>query len=189
MESKSKQRTRSSLHQALFFLLEQKSLEKIKVSDITKTVHINRSTFYEYYPDMRSLIDSAENTVLLEFKLRINSTAENICALHTAEIFSQTIELMSKIGDAFFLLIGPNGDSSFSAKFIETIKPILLQYLGISETTPELDTLITFEISGAIGVFNNWYASGKAQPLENVIKMVQRILYAGINIAAISNPL
>ncbi|MCD8021547.1 MAG: TetR/AcrR family transcriptional regulator [Lachnospiraceae bacterium] len=106
-ESRTKQRTREQIRKAFIRLLAEKGLSKISVAAITQTANINRSTFYEYYPDIRALLDDVESTLL-----------------------------------------------------------------------SDLNTAVTFAMSGLIGVFTSWYAGGKQEPLEDIIHTTQKLLYA-----------
>lgn len=44
-------KTRQQIIEAFITLLHQKSLEKIKIADITNQAQINRATFYNYFTD------------------------------------------------------------------------------------------------------------------------------------------
>ena len=50
---------------AFFKLLKEKKPDRITVSDITKTAGIARSTFYNHYQDIPSLISAVEDKTCL----------------------------------------------------------------------------------------------------------------------------
>ncbi|MDN6250020.1 MAG: TetR/AcrR family transcriptional regulator, partial [Tetragenococcus koreensis] len=56
--------TKVKIKQALIQLLNQKHLEEITVSDITRNSQINRGTFYLHYLDKYDLIEKLEKEIL-----------------------------------------------------------------------------------------------------------------------------
>ena len=60
---------------AFFKLLKEKKPDRITVSDITKTAGIARSTFYNHYQDIPSLISAANPSVPDYFFLLRSSNA------------------------------------------------------------------------------------------------------------------
>ncbi|MCD8021411.1 MAG: TetR family transcriptional regulator C-terminal domain-containing protein, partial [Clostridiales bacterium] len=93
------------------------------------------------------------------------------------QIFAMGLDMMQSHGDTLVLLFGPNGDPTFSMKFVEMAKPQILSALQINEFTPQMNTAVTFAVSGLIGVFSSWYTNGKQEPLEDIIRSSQKLLY------------
>ncbi|MCJ0592340.1 TetR/AcrR family transcriptional regulator [Enterococcus cecorum] len=58
-------KTRQQIIEAFITLLHQKSLEKIKIADITNQAQINRVTFYNYFTDKYHLLDMITKETLL----------------------------------------------------------------------------------------------------------------------------
>lgn len=64
---KNSKRTIVRMHQAMIFLLNEKSFEKISVVDIAKQAGINRTTFYLFYSSKEELLIEMYNTFLDEY--------------------------------------------------------------------------------------------------------------------------
>ena len=60
-------KTKQNIRNALFGLLEEKSRDKITVSEIVQKADINRSTFYFYYEDINDLFRQTETEVFETF--------------------------------------------------------------------------------------------------------------------------
>ena len=60
--------TRDKLKKALMILLNEKSLNDISVSELTKEAHINRGTFYLHYDDKMDLVDNLVEEIFEELK-------------------------------------------------------------------------------------------------------------------------
>lgn len=177
MESKTKKHTRQKIQNAFVELLSEKELNKVRVSDIVKKAQINRSTFYEYYTDIYSLLTDVEDSFLDEFQQQLDAAYPKLSAEYSDEIFSLGIDLLHRHGDLFFALLGSNGDPAFQMRFIENIKSCILSNTGLQGFTPRQDTLFNFEMAGVIGVYTKWYDDGRQQPLEDIVKMLQEILF------------
>ncbi|MCD7919673.1 MAG: TetR/AcrR family transcriptional regulator [Clostridiales bacterium] len=175
-ESRTKQRTRNQIQTAFVHLLVEKGLQKISVAAITKAANINRSTFYEYYPDVRSLLEDVENNLLAKLNTGIHAICGEFTEGKPEQIFETGLDIMQASGDTLVLLLGVNGDPAFAAKFIAMVKPQIISAFHLKEFTPQMDTAVTFAMSGLIGVFTSWYADGKREPLERVIQSTQELL-------------
>ena len=88
MNDKRIRKTKQNIRDALFQLLENRSLDQITVSEIVKTADINRSTFYFYYEDINDLFRQTNDEVLEMFAqdiiatdFRFNSKAEFVAYL------------------------------------------------------------------------------------------------------------
>ena len=67
-------KTKQNIRNALFELLEEKTRDKITVSEIVQKADINRSTFYFYYEDINDLFRQTETEVFETFVRDIVST-------------------------------------------------------------------------------------------------------------------
>lgn len=50
-------KTKASLHEAILVLLQEKSLDKISISELCKVAQVNRGTFYLHYQDVSELFE------------------------------------------------------------------------------------------------------------------------------------
>lgn len=57
-------RTKRMIREAFLKLLDEKNYEKITVIDITKRADINRTTFYNHYPDVYGIVEDIQNDIL-----------------------------------------------------------------------------------------------------------------------------
>ena len=54
-------RTRKSIKRAFAYLLSQKDLNEITITDIANAADVNRKTFYTYYAGIYEVIDDIED--------------------------------------------------------------------------------------------------------------------------------
>ena len=60
-------KTKQAIRNALFQIMEEKSIDKITVAEIVQKADINCSTFYFYYEDINDLLRQTENEVFETF--------------------------------------------------------------------------------------------------------------------------
>ena len=58
------QKTKERLKSALLSLLEEKSIDRITISEICRVSGINRNTFYQHYTDIHDLLSEIEGELM-----------------------------------------------------------------------------------------------------------------------------
>ena len=144
---------------AFFKLLKEKKPDRITVSDITKTAGIARSTFYNHYQDIPSLISAVEDKTIHDvFSMMENFQPKNdrdICSSYFLTLCRYTMENPFLSG----LLITPHGNDLFE-------KMLTMLHHYVTETTSnsrpdrhtkeEVSYVITCAIGSTIGVLHKW---------------------------------
>lgn len=64
INDKRMKRTKLLFHNALLFLLQEKTFEEISISDIVRKAEVNRGTFYYHYEQKEDLLEEMVNTVI-----------------------------------------------------------------------------------------------------------------------------
>ncbi|MBI9049922.1 MAG: TetR/AcrR family transcriptional regulator C-terminal domain-containing protein [Anaerolineaceae bacterium] len=77
-------RTEKMLLNALFILLEKKSINKITINDICVEAMIHRTTFYNHYVDKYDLLESGFQIIFDELTTDIN-TVQEVITEHTID--------------------------------------------------------------------------------------------------------
>lgn len=116
-------------------MMEERPFYKIKVSDLTNTAHIGRSTFYLHYDSIYDVVEEIENDFIRG--LQEESASMSAYADSSPEDYAQAalqIEMMNAAyirehARTFRLLTGPNGDPSFNHKLVKRTREYLDQYI------------------------------------------------------------
>ena len=142
---------------AFFKLIKQKAPDRITVSDITKTAGIARSTFYNHYQDIPSLVSAVEEKTIHDvFSIMEKFHPENdrdICQSYFLTICRYTMENPFLAG----LLSTPHGNDLF-----EKMLTMLHHYVTATtssarpdrHTKEEISYVITCAIGSTIGVLH-----------------------------------
>ena len=88
-------RTKKYLYEALISLLNEKTFEEIKVSDICEAALVNRSTFYSHYSDKYDFLDAfikdIKNSLKEELEKNRNITNTKEYYLEMLQLFFQHV--------------------------------------------------------------------------------------------------
>ncbi len=179
-ESRTKQQTRKTIQDAFIQLLGETSVEHITAVSVAQKAGINRSTFYVYYEDVYALLSDIEESILRIIRDHSEELLQDVMLGNAETISRLAMELLDTQAERLAVLLGPHGDHAFSLRLIEIVKPLFLKAFGETEPASDLDILLTFEMSGVVGVYTQWCANGRKQPLEDVIHAIQHILQAGL---------
>ena len=123
--SNKKSATNLKIRSAFSDLLNEKGINNLTVSDITRKANINRGTFYLHYIDKYDLLEQLENEVLESTKaIFFKYNKENDNDLIS---FQSVLESLEYVKSNFNLVKGliEGGDIKFVDKFKDIIRQTL----------------------------------------------------------------
>jgi len=178
-EYRSAVRSRRLIHQAFLELLQEKSFEKITVTDIVKRADINRSTFYAHYPDVRGMVE-----VLLENT--VNQLVALITNLDFQALFTDPTPFLSdllSIGIENMEIYRLLGRSDFVLRQVEEMKIIFMEKAVTTVSIPEeirsnnsFRIQITFFIGGILNTFQQWLQGNLACSAEEIMEQIAGLI-------------
>ena len=168
---------------AFFKLLKKKKPDRITVSDITKTAGIARSTFYNHYQDVPSLISAVEDKTIHDvFSMMENFQPKNdrdICSSYFLTLCRYTMENPFLSG----LLSTPHGNDLFE-------KMLTMLHHYVTETTSnsrpdrhtkeEVSYVITCAIGSTIGVLHKWSRDNFNLAPEVIADILSEVFLSGM---------
>ena len=168
---------------AFFKLVKEKKPDRITVSDITKTAGIARSTFYNHYQDIASLISAVEDKTIHDvFSMMENFQPKNdrdICSSYFLTLCRYTMENPFLSG----LLSTPHGNDLFE-------KMLTMLHHYVTETTSnsrparhtkeEVSYVITCAIGSTIGVLHKWSRDNFNLAPEVIADILSEIFLSGM---------
>lgn len=168
---------------AFFKLLKEKKPDRITVSDITKTAGIARSTFYNHYQDIPSLISAVEDKTIHDvFSIMENFQPKNdrdICSSYFLTLCRYTMENPFLSG----LLSTPHGNDLFE-------KMLTMLHHYVTETTSnsrpdrhtkeEVSYVITCAIGSTIGVLHKWSRDNFNLAPEVIADILSEVFLSGM---------
>ena len=168
---------------AFFKLVKEKKPDRITVSDITKAAGIARSTFYNHYQDIPSLISAVEDKTIHDvFSMMENFQPKNdrdICSSYFLTLCRYTMENPFLSG----LLSTPHGNDLFE-------KMLTMLHHYVTETTSnsrpdrhtkeEVSYVITCAIGSTIGVLHKWSRDNFNLAPEVIADILSEIFLSGM---------
>ena len=160
---------------AFFKLVKEKKPDRITVSDITKTAGIARSTFYNHYQDVPSLIAAV-------FSMMENFQPKNdrdICSSYFLTLCRYTMENPFLSG----LLSTPHGNDLFE-KMLTMLHHYVTETTSNSKpdrhTKEEVSYVITCAIGSTIGVLHKWSRDNFNLAPEVIADILSEIFLSGM---------
>lgn len=150
--------TRQKIIDAFWQVYEKTPYNQIKIKNITDTAGCNRSTFYEYFDSLDDLLDQAQDQLIDEIREYLEMYYINICDKNYQNIYDLAAETYSENAKKLNLLLGPT--SSFLAKYSRTVRPYLIDSIGLDAQDPEscfAADMVSFSTIATIAV---WYQEG-----------------------------
>ena len=168
--------TEKKICDALLEMMEERPFYQIKVAQLCDRNSISRSTFYNYFDSIFSVLQKIEDDILE--KLFEFSVAH---AQYDKTIILDAFSTIRNCIRAFQILIGPNGDPSFVARLINRNKRSLNMLANESKsqaTTLELQVVHEFTHAGKLRVFEWWAEHENEVSVSDIAEIMNRIMAA-----------
>lgn len=172
-----KDATSQNFIQAFWNLYRFKDISKITVQDVSQKAGYHRSTFYQYYTDVYSLLEEAEADFIRQFtRLFDGYSGDNF----TGWFIRQFSDFNEKNGDILCLLLSQRGDPAFGGKLKKAVIPYLYQHLHIPAEDEDIHYVFDFIITAVISFFVTWYEQGKIYSTDHAVQTIRRLLLHGV---------
>lgn len=153
-------RTRQAIRDVFIDLLQQKSLNKISVSEITNAANIGRGTFYLHYEDVYSLYEQLVNELLENLVTLFHHAYPEKGSNNFMVLSQKLIDYIEENASLFLLLIGQDNEGKMNQRlkkiFVDQVMEI--EQIDKSDFTSIIET--SFTVSGIVGVLTDWLTAG-----------------------------
>lgn len=164
--------TRMLLKQRLQELLKTKPIGRISVKELCEAAGVNRSTFYQHYPDVYALLEEIEADILAktdDFVTRITPESSGRQSLVAF------VAYVRENASVLSILLSPQSDGRFQKGFMA----LVLRRVGSAEpailSSELLPYFSQFLIMGNISVIQQWVANGFDLPDDKVADMIYNL--------------
>ncbi|MEV0646255.1 TetR/AcrR family transcriptional regulator [Phytomonospora sp. NPDC050363] len=152
-------RTRNLLQEALLALAREKDLDAISIADITERATVNRSTFYQHYPDKDTLLADALDEQAAKagagvLDMEVKSEPQTLALL------LRYVEHLADHASLYRKTLGPHGSPLATARLrrrIELIATLAIEAFGRGKVSGLPPEIAAAGITGALmGVLTAW---------------------------------
>ncbi|MGB7606322.1 MAG: TetR/AcrR family transcriptional regulator C-terminal domain-containing protein [Lutisporaceae bacterium] len=161
-----------------------RSIDSIRIKEITDKAGINRGTFYIHYEDIYDLLDEVEDELISVLDKNISKIKELIAInsnLNTLKpIITQNLEYIRERSKYFKAFLGANGSPSFLKKLKNIAKTKFLDNLKTDNKPEEHgDYLIEYIVSANVGIIVYWLESGMKISADELTNLMSSTLFRG----------
>ena len=170
--------TKQNLIDAFWVLYCQKPLAQITVKEIVTLAGYNRSTFYEYFPDVAAVLSAIEDALIPT----IDTLPPFVGESYTIGMpIAQFLQLYQQNAKFYLVLLGENGDPAFVTKLKNSIKPTVLHFYQIHATydAVQREVVVEFVLSALIGVMSYWFRQQQPLPQEQLLDLMHQLMTKG----------
>lgn len=169
--SEASDQTRENIKQAFLELYAAKPIERISIREITDRAGYNRATFYLYFRDIYDVLATVEDELLAGVDAIVTPllSREDIY-----ERMGSFLSLASRFTGPFSVLLGDNGDPTFTRRFSQRLEPLLGRLLV---TRRELDAherelVSAFYLAGVVAVVVAWLQDPRDMGVDELVRFI-----------------
>lgn len=176
-EYRSSLRSKKLITDALVALLDEKTLDKITVTDIVKKADINRGTFYAHYESVSDVVTSIFQSAFEIIQVSINDFHDDvdfdmgIMLKQLQTVMEQNFEFYKKIFS-----------SDINMKIYEEISNVLISYIleheSLISTASHADFVFytSFYSGGIIKLYRDWFIGELPMTFDELTERASIIL-------------
>ncbi len=168
MENQRIRLTKQLLKNALLTLLNQKSINKISVTELCRCAEINRVTFYKYYRDPSDVLMEIKSEILSGVEDRISTYEKNSIHLISALQFFQEKreELLVLIKNI------PSHELEEWLFYSPSIRKILWENNFQEYNEADKERAYLFICNGSYSIIRQWMTEGCKEPPETIADFI-----------------
>ncbi len=164
---------------AFWQLFNDVPLEKITVKMISEKAGFNRTTFYEYFPDITTLIKKAEDELVKELQsIMIERLAPGLKNVDESVITKTIVEVFDLLGDKICALIGENGDPAFQDRLEKQLIPFMNRMIG-RDFGVYSEYVATFANAAFVSVLRQWVKNKRNIEQDKLVSMLFLLIGKG----------
>ncbi len=170
-------RTKKAIRNALFELMEAKSIDDISISELTAAANVNRRTFYTHYRNMTDILEEIEAELVFELTSMLKSIDHTNCQKSVAAQFTGLYNLVSGEFENYFRLLRIDTRGILVSRLRCALKEAA-EVIFSSMPAKENSTAVyasSFMAGGFLAFFSEWYYSKDRIPLEHAAEIVGKM--------------
>ncbi|MCD7727436.1 MAG: TetR/AcrR family transcriptional regulator [Ruminococcus sp.] len=173
-------KTRKKLKEAFLELYASGGMSSITVGAITKKAGYNRSTFYNYYDDIPSMLDEIENTLIDDMKPKITKAFSNGIPMDLNAVFPMMFSVFEQYSYTLYILLVRNSNIDFRKRLKRMLQEPLTEVFRNQISEEQTEYVLTFVISAGLGMIEYWYETDKKSSPEDFMTICHSLIANGV---------
>ncbi len=168
-------RTRRLLQDALLALARERAFTEITVADVTDRATVNRSTFYQHYPDTDTLLADALDMQATQYGMESDPVTPDAPADQPPPALVRYAGLLAKNAELYRDALGTHGSMVAVSRLHERFRGLALESMRAQGTVPtQADIPLDVFAAGVSGmvmaVFGAWLEMDPLPPPEDAAR-------------------
>lgn len=157
------QYTKKIIKETVLSLLQKESIDSITVTEVCKVADVNRTTFYRYYDDVYSCVDSIESDFLDNLKIPQETSMIDALKIMLGEFYKNP---------ALSNLVFVEGKT----KLLDRMSHFHDHPDIIKTTMDEYEA--TYIMRGIQGIMKHWVKQGMKESPETLTNIIVKVIFA-----------
>lgn len=170
-------KTKAALTQALFKLLENKTIEKITVTELCRTAHIDRRTFYIHYSNVSDIFEDYQDQMSFEVYQALSNAKYGAEGL--LDVFHQI--LMQNYRGFKYLCLNQQ-QHLLVEKLQKMVFETLCDSLLSERVAEDNKVILKYLSSGLIDTYVYWFSHSDEVDYETLVKTNKKIVQANLEL-------
>ncbi len=178
-------RTKKAIRNALFSLMEGKTIDDISISELTANANVNRRTFYTHYRNITDILEEIEAELVRELTSMLDLMDHTNCRKSVSAQFVGFYDLVSGEYENYFKLMKIDTRGILVSRLRNAIKiaaESLFKSMPVNINASVMYSA-SFMAGGFLAFFSEWYYSSNRIPIEEAADIVGRMAESCYNIA------
>lgn len=172
-EDRRVRRTKKSLRDSLFTLLESKSINQITVTELTELADVNRSTFYLYYTDIFDMMEKIQQEIYAFFLETVINFSGSFGDVESFVTYCTRFLEFCRDNCAVCRFITRNDCNNHLADKIKlAVRCVIPDSAKVYPENDPRNYLTTFAISGILATILEWMDNGMKIPCEDMARFL-----------------
>lgn len=153
------QRTRASLQEALLTLCKQRDLDEVSVSEVAEAAGVNRTTFYQHYADLNTLLADALDAIATASHAQLEVQMADLGEMDYADIISKYLQHVHDNASLYRRVLGSTGSPVIVARLTERVSIISesgMRASGFSESALPIPIAAASVAGSFVGILRAW---------------------------------
>ncbi|TDY55555.1 TetR/AcrR family transcriptional regulator [Bacillus subtilis] len=173
-------KTKSAIKHAFLELLQEKEINKITVSELSKEADIGRGTFYLHYKDVFDLYEQIEDEIFQQLGSIYDASFPSDDPLNILTFIEKTTEYIYQNVEIFTLLTKPKMNVLSINKLKEFFKTKMIEELSMIQSAKSITEIEKFEttfiVSGVVEIIEEWINNGMIKTPTCISNNIHQLL-------------
>lgn len=171
-------RTREAMYLALIGLLQEKPLNAISVTELTRAADINRSTFYLHFTDIYNMFEHMRGDFQSGLEAMVAEHAEEFVRGNVRPVLRDAYGYFAGNREMFNRIFGQSGGQAGFGDTVAVIREAWLARVCPNGARNRWRSryIVDFVARGIIGMAQSWIEGGCREPVDEMVELSERLI-------------